>query len=120
VAKARVILFKRSGKYYTEEEWTVPLAVRDHSQARGDFWRDVIGPYDMDQSPDFRRIDGGPVLVESQEPWGYPALFPTPDLRDEVQELCTVADLKLSEHQDRQLILEGLIRDLRRAVERAR
>lgn len=30
----------------------------------------------MELSPDFRRIDGGAVLVDSQEPWGYPHLFP--------------------------------------------
>ena len=60
--KARVILFRRSGKYYTEEDWRVPEG--------------AIGPYDMARSPDWRRIDGGPVLVDSQEPWGYPHLFP--------------------------------------------
>lgn len=60
--KAKVILFKASGKYYTEEEWDVPAG--------------AIGPYDMAGSRDFRRIGGGAVLVESQEPWGYPHLFP--------------------------------------------
>lgn len=60
--KAKVILFKPSGKYYTEEEWGVPA--------------DAIGPYDMIRSPGFRRIDGGAVLVPDQEPWGYPHLFP--------------------------------------------
>jgi hypothetical protein len=59
---ANVILFKPSGKYYTEEPWQIP--------------HDAIGPYDMQRSPDFRRIDGGPVLVDTQEPWGYPHLFP--------------------------------------------
>jgi hypothetical protein len=59
--RAKVILFKPSGKYYTEEEWTVPDP--------------ALGPYDMAQSPDFRRISGGAVLVVSQEPWGYPFLF---------------------------------------------
>lgn len=61
--KIKVILFKRSGKYYTEEEWRLPKG------------NDVIGPYDMIYSPDFRRIDGGPVLIETQEPWGYPHLL---------------------------------------------
>jgi len=56
--KAIVILFRKSGKYYTEEEWTIPP--------------NAIGPYDMKYSQDFRRIDGGPVLVVTQEPWGYP------------------------------------------------
>jgi hypothetical protein len=60
--KARVILFRASGKYYTEEEWEIP--------------EKAIGPYDMEHSPDFRRIDHGAVLVDTQEPWGYPHLFP--------------------------------------------
>ena len=58
-----VILFRKSGKYYTEERWRIP--------------EKAIGPYDMDRSPDFRRIDNGPVLIESQEPWGFPHLFPS-------------------------------------------
>lgn len=41
---ATVILFKPSGKYYTEEPWRIP--------------EDAIGPYDMQRSPDFRRIGG--------------------------------------------------------------
>lgn len=57
--KARVILFKRSGRYYTETEWEVPA--------------DAIGPWDMRRSPDFR--PGWIVLVDTQEPWGYPHLF---------------------------------------------
>lgn len=57
-----VILFKPSGKYYTVEPWRVPV--------------NAIGPYDMIRSPDFRRISGGHVLIEAQEPWGYPHLFP--------------------------------------------
>jgi hypothetical protein len=61
--KATVILFKPSGKYYTEEEWKIPEG--------------AIGPYDMDKSDDWHCIDGGAVLVESQEPWGFPHLFPT-------------------------------------------
>lgn len=60
---ARVLLFKPTGKYYTEEDWIVP--------------EDAIGPYDMCRSPDFRRINGGSVLVETQEPWGFPHLFPS-------------------------------------------
>lgn len=60
--RVKVTLFKRGGKYYTEEEWRVPT--------------DAIGPYDMHRSLDFRRIENGPVLVQSQEPWGYPHLFP--------------------------------------------
>lgn len=61
--RATVILFKPSGKYYTKEKWTVPDG--------------AIGPYDMRHSPDFRRIDGGAVLVDTQEPWGFPHLFPS-------------------------------------------
>lgn len=59
--KVKVILFKPGGKYYTEEEWSIP--------------ENAIGPYDMLNSPDFHRIDGGPVLVVTQEPWGYPHLL---------------------------------------------
>ena len=59
--KAKVTLFKPSGKYYTEEEWEIPP--------------NAIGPYDMAESPDFRTIGHGPVLVETQEPWGYPDLL---------------------------------------------
>lgn len=60
--EAVVTLFKPDGKYYTEEIWKIPPG--------------AIGPYDMEHSPDFRRISGGHVLVESQEPWGFPHLFP--------------------------------------------
>lgn len=60
--RATVVLFKPSGKYYTEEQWRVPDG--------------AIVPADMKRSPDFRRISGGAVLVDSQEPWGYPHLFP--------------------------------------------
>lgn len=59
--KATVILFKPSGKYYTEEEWLVP--------------ENASGPQDMQLSPDFRQISGGAVLVDTQEPWGYPFLI---------------------------------------------
>jgi len=31
----------------------------------------------MDESDDFRTISGGPVLIPTQEPWGYPHLFVT-------------------------------------------
>lgn len=61
VRAVRVTLFRPSGKYYTKEDWRVPEG--------------AIGPYDMDRSPDFHRIEGGPVLVDAQEPWGYPYLF---------------------------------------------
>lgn len=59
---ATVFLFKPSGKYYTRESWRIPAH--------------AIGPYDMERSPNFHRIDGGAVLIDSQEPWGYPHLFP--------------------------------------------
>jgi hypothetical protein len=59
--KAEVHLFRRSGKYYTEEMWRIP--------------KGAIGPYDMVRSVDFHRIDGGPVLVVTQEPWGFPHLL---------------------------------------------
>lgn len=63
--KATVVLFRRSGKYYTEEQWEIPPM--------------AIGPWDMEHSKDFRRIDGGPVLVSTQEPWGYPFLLVSED-----------------------------------------
>jgi hypothetical protein len=69
-----VILFKPSGKYYTTEQWEVPEQV-PHEILPG-LKRDVIGPYDMEHSKDFRRIVGGSVLIPTQEPWGYPHLFP--------------------------------------------
>lgn len=65
---ASVILFKDTGKYYTTEEWRIPETTHDGYR--------VTGPYDMIDSPDFRRINGGAVLVETQEPWGFPHLFP--------------------------------------------
>lgn len=73
--KAKVVLFKKNGKYYTEEEWEIPAVVKDHSDARGDFEREPLLPFDMSQSKDFRRINDGPVLVITQEPWGYPCLL---------------------------------------------
>jgi hypothetical protein len=78
--KVKVTLFKPSGKYYTSEEWEVPKEVPDHSPMRGDFVRETLGPYDMRHSKDFRRISGGAVLIDSQEPWGYPHLFPNEQL----------------------------------------
>lgn len=65
VQRGRVImvtLFKDTGKYYTSEGWRIP--------------DDAIGPWDMERSVDFRRIGRGSVLVEAQEPWGYPHLIP--------------------------------------------
>ena len=59
--RAKVVLFKESGKYYTEEEWLIPAR--------------AITPFDMARSQDFRRIGNGPVLVETQEPSGFPALL---------------------------------------------
>ena len=72
---ARVILFRRSGKYYTEENWRIPEVVDDWSEHRGHYTREPLAPYDMGESPDFRRIDQGPVLITSDNPWGYPHLF---------------------------------------------
>lgn len=58
---ATVILFKSNGKFYTQDDWAIPYG--------------AIGPYDMQNSPDFYTIGGGPVLVVTQEPWGYPHLI---------------------------------------------
>jgi hypothetical protein len=63
---ATVILFKPSGKFYTEEQWRIPEG--------------AIGPWDMERSPDFRRIARGPVLITG-EPWGFPHLFPAEPAR---------------------------------------
>jgi hypothetical protein len=75
----KVILFKPSGKFYTDERWKipdqVPLDRGTPAYAQGLRIRSVVGPFDMIHSPDFRRIDGGAVLIESQEPWGFPHLF---------------------------------------------
>jgi hypothetical protein len=73
--KAKVILFKDSGKYYTEEEWEIPT--HEEVLERGGYGGDSVGPFCMQYSKDFRRIGhGGAVLVDTQEPWGYPHLFP--------------------------------------------
>lgn len=69
VRRASVTLFKPSGKYYTGESWRVP--------------ENAGGPEDMISSPDFRRIDGGQVLVESDphshapddKNWGVPHIL---------------------------------------------
>ena len=68
---AVVTLFKPSGKYYTTEAWTVPAG--------------AIGPEAMIASPDFHRISGGAVLVETDagvefpeaKNWGFPFLIPS-------------------------------------------
>ena len=63
--KATVTLFRPTGRYYTVEDWNIPEEC---------VWE---GPSSVKFSPDFRRIDGGAVLVDTQEPWGYPHLFPS-------------------------------------------
>ncbi len=63
IKTAPVTLFKQGGKFYTSEKWRIPEG--------------AIGPWDMEKSPDFRRIDNGPVLIDG-EPWGYyPHLLPS-------------------------------------------
>ncbi len=59
--KATVSLFKDSGKWYCDEDWIIP--------------EKAIGPWDMADSPDFRRIGNGKVLVHEQEPFGFPVLL---------------------------------------------
>lgn len=72
--EAHVILFEPGGKYCTEETWRIPTL--DEAENHPDFYLgDLITPYGMRYSPDFRRISGGPVLVTTQEPWGYPHLI---------------------------------------------
>ena len=61
MSKLKVSLFKPSGRYYTEEEWEIPL--------------NAFGPYDMRFSRDYRTIDKGPVLISEESPWGYPYII---------------------------------------------
>lgn len=73
---AEVTLFKPTGKFYTTEAWRIPTEeeAREHPEFHAG---DMVGPYCMKYSPDFHRIDRrGTVLVHTQEPWGYPHLFP--------------------------------------------
>jgi NTP pyrophosphatase (non-canonical NTP hydrolase) len=72
---ATVVLFKPSGKYYTEEQWAIPTD--EQILAGGGSRGDRYYPGVMRYSPDFRRIDGGAVHVETQEPWGHPGLIPS-------------------------------------------
>ena len=53
-------LFRGSGKWYTDDLWRVPP--------------NAMLPSDMLRSPDFRRIDNGPVLTPADE-WGYEHLL---------------------------------------------
>lgn len=89
---ARVILFKASGKYYTEEAWLIPTL--DEVLAGGGNRGDATIPYCMRFSTNFRRIEGGPILVVTQEPWGYPHLIPV----DGLNPACP--DHKLVQHRD--------------------
>lgn len=83
--RAIVILFKPTGKYYTEEEWIIPTQEEIDAASPpqpSSFSEGKVSaaypfiPYCMRFSPDFRRIAGGAVLVPTQEPWGYPHLIP--------------------------------------------
>lgn len=77
MATATVILFKPGGKYYTSEEWEIPELVPhvDEWKSKAGLKHPPLGPWDMEHSKDFHRINDGPVLVPSQEPWGYPHLL---------------------------------------------
>lgn len=71
-----VTLFKDTGKYYTSEKWRMPT--REEAEEHPGYLGpgDMHGPFCMLYSPDFRRIGGtGRVLVDAQEPWGYPHLL---------------------------------------------
>lgn len=75
-ARATVILFKPSGKYYTEQTWRIPT-LEEAQKCEGFLPGDMVLPYVMRHSPDFRRVSGkGAVLIPTQEPWGYPHLIP--------------------------------------------
>lgn len=71
MAKATVILFKPSGKYYTDSLWEIPTLAQ--VLAGGGNRGDAMIPYCMRYSPDFQ--PGWIALVETQEPWGYPHLI---------------------------------------------
>ncbi|MCM2391728.1 hypothetical protein [Streptomyces albipurpureus] len=71
-----VTLFKASGKFYTSEEWRIPTQEQIDDAAGKPRVAYPFIPHCMRYSPDFRRISGGAVLVDTQEPWGYPHLFP--------------------------------------------
>ena len=83
--RADVILFKPGGKYYTEERWRFPALeeVEAHPLYQGG--GDYIGPWVMRYSPDHRTISDGPVLVISQEPWGFPHLLVPRDPSDRTE-----------------------------------
>lgn len=76
-ATATVVLFKESGKYYTETEWEIPTIEEVLERGGRKVDGPTIGPHCMKFSKDFVRCGGtGAVLVEEQDPWGYPHLFP--------------------------------------------
>lgn len=62
---AKIITFRESGKYYTEEKWEIP--------------KHAIGPYHMADSGDYELWRAAHptwfALVPDQEPWGYPHLL---------------------------------------------
>lgn len=62
VPRAKAILFRATGEYHAEEMWRIPGR--------------AVSPRDMERSPDFHRVYDGAVLIEAQEPWGYPHLIP--------------------------------------------
>ena len=90
MTKTNVILFKPSGKYYTEEQWEIP--------------EDAIGPFDMVNSPDFRRIDGGPVLIDDDRRWGYPHLFPAEDNSRNQKTEYNYGNPRMSEKEYKELV----------------
>jgi hypothetical protein len=75
---AEVTLFRASGKYYTTDTWEIPT--KEEILERGGQRGDVFYPGCMRYSKDARKIDGGYALVDTQEPWGHPALIPAKDL----------------------------------------
>lgn len=79
--KIKVTLFKLSGALAAVELWEPPsddLLATAYRYARtldGKTTLKAIGPACMKFSKDFRRINGGPVLIEAQDPWGFPHLI---------------------------------------------
>lgn len=66
--RAKVSLFRISGKWYMDEEWRIPTEAE--VLAGGGNRGDAVGPYCMRYSPDYKGTQWL-TLVHTQEPWGY-------------------------------------------------
>lgn len=95
MAKAKVLRFKPSGKYYDEDEWEIPTAEeleRKQRNVERPYRHYEFTPTCMLLSKDFSRVSGtGAVLVVTQEPWGFPHLFPGIGLDKDEADICRTA-----------------------------